>query len=80
MEHIDRAILEGNNEGFVKVHVRQGSDEIVGATVVAANAGDIISELTLAMQSKTGACQPAPAASMSSMFARSHCLRRVLLL
>ena len=40
--------------GFVKVHTREGKDTIVGATIVAANAGDMISELTLAMQSGTG--------------------------
>jgi pyruvate/2-oxoglutarate dehydrogenase complex dihydrolipoamide dehydrogenase (E3) component len=45
----DRAILEGDDEGFVKVHVRRGSDRIVGATIVARNAGDLISEITLAM-------------------------------
>ena len=47
---VDRAILEGETEGFVKVLVKAGSDRILGATIVAANAGDLISELTLAMQ------------------------------
>ena len=51
---MDRAILDGETEGFVRVHVRQGTDEIVGATIVAAHAGDLISELTLAMTSKIG--------------------------
>ncbi|MFW6170078.1 MAG: mercuric reductase [Planctomycetota bacterium] len=46
---IDRAILEGETEGFVRVHVKKGSDQILGATIVAANAGDLISEITLAM-------------------------------
>ena len=46
---VDRAVLEGEDEGFVKVHVRKGTDRIVGATVVARDAGDLISELTLAM-------------------------------
>ncbi len=46
---VDRAILEGEDEGFVKVHVEKGSDRIVGATVVARNAGDMICEITLAM-------------------------------
>lgn len=49
LEHIDRAILEGNNEGFVKVHTKKGTDKIVGATIVAENAGDLISEINLAM-------------------------------
>ena len=52
MQHfrdVDRAILEGEEEGFVKVHVRKDTDKIVGATIVARNAGDMISEITLAM-------------------------------
>ncbi len=51
---IDRAILDGETDGFVRVHVRQGTDEILGATIVAAHAGDLISELTLAMNGKLG--------------------------
>lgn len=45
---VDRVILEGKTEGFVRVHVRKGSDKIIGETIVAPNAGDMISELTLA--------------------------------
>jgi pyruvate/2-oxoglutarate dehydrogenase complex dihydrolipoamide dehydrogenase (E3) component len=51
---VDRAILDGETEGFVRIHVRKGTDEIVGATIVAAHAGDLISELTLAMKGKLG--------------------------
>jgi pyruvate/2-oxoglutarate dehydrogenase complex dihydrolipoamide dehydrogenase (E3) component len=54
MEHIDRAILEGDNQGFVRVHVKKGTDKIVGATIVATNAGDLISEITLAMTGGLG--------------------------
>ncbi len=46
---VDRAILEGDDEGLVKIHVREGSDEILGATIVARHAGDMISEVTTAM-------------------------------
>jgi pyruvate/2-oxoglutarate dehydrogenase complex dihydrolipoamide dehydrogenase (E3) component len=46
---VDRAILDGENEGFVRVLVKNGTDKILGATVVASHAGDMISELTLAM-------------------------------
>lgn len=46
---VDRAILDGDDNGFVKVHVRKGTDKLVGATVVASHAGDLISEITLAM-------------------------------
>jgi pyruvate/2-oxoglutarate dehydrogenase complex dihydrolipoamide dehydrogenase (E3) component len=54
LSKVDRAILDGEIEGFVRVHVRKGTDEIVGATVVAAHAGDLIGELTLAMKGKIG--------------------------
>jgi pyruvate/2-oxoglutarate dehydrogenase complex dihydrolipoamide dehydrogenase (E3) component len=46
---VDRAVLDGEEHGFVKVHVRRGTDRIVGATVVTRHAGEMISELTLAM-------------------------------
>jgi pyruvate/2-oxoglutarate dehydrogenase complex dihydrolipoamide dehydrogenase (E3) component len=48
MRDVDRAVLDGETDGFVKVLVRAGTDKIVGAIVVAAHAGDLISELTLA--------------------------------
>ncbi len=51
---VDRAILDGEDEGFVRVYCRNGSDRIVGATVVAAHAGDLIGEVTLAMKNKIG--------------------------
>lgn len=51
---VDRAILEGQDEGFVKVHTRKGTDQIIGATIVAENAGDMISEITLAMTNRLG--------------------------
>lgn len=54
LEEVDRAILDGETDGFVRVHVRKGSDEILGATIVAEHAGDLISEITLAMTNKRG--------------------------
>ena len=51
---VDRAILEGDTEGLVKVHLKKGSDIILGATIVARHAGDLISEITLAMQHNIG--------------------------
>jgi len=54
LSKVDRAILDGETDGFVRVHVRKGTDDIIGATVVAARAGDMISELTLAMKGKLG--------------------------
>ncbi len=49
LHEVDRAILDGEDDGFVKVHVKKGTDQIVGATIVARHAGDMISEITLAM-------------------------------
>lgn len=51
---VDRAILDGETEGFVRVHVRKGSDKILGATIVATHAGDLICELSLAMKGQLG--------------------------
>lgn len=51
---VDRAILDGQQDGFVKVHTRKGTDQIVGATIVSENAGDLISEITLAIIGKIG--------------------------
>eukprot|EP00463_Aulacantha_scolymantha_P004372 TRINITY_DN547_c0_g1_i2.p1 TRINITY_DN547_c0_g1~~TRINITY_DN547_c0_g1_i2.p1 ORF type:complete len:538 (-),score=98.75 TRINITY_DN547_c0_g1_i2:582-2195(-) len=53
-EHNDRAICDGETEGFIKIHCLKGRDEILGATCVAPCAGEIISELTLAIQAKVG--------------------------
>lgn len=54
LAEVDRALLDGESEGFVKVIVAKGSDRIVGATIVARHAGEMISELSLAMRGKLG--------------------------
>jgi pyruvate/2-oxoglutarate dehydrogenase complex dihydrolipoamide dehydrogenase (E3) component len=54
MSGVDRAIAGGEDEGFVKIHVKRGSDRIVGATVVARHAGEMISEITTAIVGKVG--------------------------
>lgn len=51
---VDRAVLDGDDEGFVKVHVEAGTDRIVGATIAASHAGEMISEITLAMRNGIG--------------------------
>ena len=51
---VDRAVIDGEEAGFVKVHVRRGTDRIVGATVVARHAGDMIGELALAITAGIG--------------------------
>ena len=54
LTEVDRAVLDGETEGFVKVLVKQGSDQIVGATIVASHAGEMISELTTAIKAGLG--------------------------
>ncbi len=51
---IDRGKADGELDGFVKVHVKKGSDEILGATIVASHAGEMINELTLAITAGIG--------------------------
>jgi pyruvate/2-oxoglutarate dehydrogenase complex dihydrolipoamide dehydrogenase (E3) component len=51
---VDRAIAEGEERGFVKIHVKRGGDRIVGATIVARHAGEMISEVSVAMAAGLG--------------------------
>ena len=53
-KEVDRAVLDGEEEGFVKFHVRKGRDEILGATIVARHAGEMISEISVAMAAGIG--------------------------
>jgi pyruvate/2-oxoglutarate dehydrogenase complex dihydrolipoamide dehydrogenase (E3) component len=54
MHEVPRAVADGEDEGFVKLHVRDGTGEILGATVVASHAGDLINEISLAMGARMG--------------------------
>jgi pyruvate/2-oxoglutarate dehydrogenase complex dihydrolipoamide dehydrogenase (E3) component len=54
LAEVDRARLDGSTEGFLRVHLKAGSDEILGATLVAGHAGDIISQITQAMDNGIG--------------------------
>lgn len=51
---IDRAVLDGETEGFARVHLRKGTDRILGATIVARHAGEMINEFSLAMSNGLG--------------------------
>jgi pyruvate/2-oxoglutarate dehydrogenase complex dihydrolipoamide dehydrogenase (E3) component len=51
---VDRALLDGETEGFARVHFKKGSDRILGATIVARHAGEMINELSLAMTAGLG--------------------------
>ncbi|MFO7957914.1 MAG: mercuric reductase [Candidatus Brocadiia bacterium] len=51
---VDRAIADGEEEGLVKTHLKEGTDRILGATIVARHAGEMLSELTLAIEQGIG--------------------------
>jgi pyruvate/2-oxoglutarate dehydrogenase complex dihydrolipoamide dehydrogenase (E3) component len=52
MSNVDRAILDGESDGFARVHYDRKTGKILGATIVARHAGEMIGELTLAMVAK----------------------------
>ena len=53
-KEVDRAILDGEEDGFIKIHVKKGTDRILGATIVARHAGEMISEITAVMAARKG--------------------------
>ena len=54
LKDVDRAIADGETAGLVKIITKARTDVIIGATIVASHAGEMISELTLAMVAKVG--------------------------
>ncbi|CAN5227790.1 mercuric reductase [soil metagenome] len=54
LHEVTRAITDSIDVGFVKIHVRDGTDHILGATIVARNAGEMIGEITAAMTAGIG--------------------------
>lgn len=54
LSDVDRAVLDGETEGFARVHLQKGSDKILGATIVARHAGEMINELSLAITNGLG--------------------------
>ena len=54
LEDVDRAVVESEEAGFAKVLTRKGGDKILGATIVAPHAGDLLHEFVLAMNAKVG--------------------------
>ena len=53
LSEVDRGIIDGET-GFVKVLVKKGTDQILGATIVARHAGEMISEISLAIVAGVG--------------------------
>jgi hypothetical protein len=54
MHDVDRAVTDAEDVGFVKIHVEERGDRILGATIVGRHAGEIINEITLAMVAGVG--------------------------
>ncbi len=49
LHDVDRAVLDGQDDGFLRVHLKEGTDRILGATLVAEHAGEMIGEIALAI-------------------------------
>lgn len=54
LHEVDRARLDGEDEGYLSVLTPRGKDRILGATLVASHAGEMLGELTLAIQAGLG--------------------------
>jgi pyruvate/2-oxoglutarate dehydrogenase complex dihydrolipoamide dehydrogenase (E3) component len=54
MHDVDRAITDDQDNGFVKLHIREGTDEILGATIVASRASEMINEVSVLMSAGIG--------------------------
>jgi len=54
LDEVDRAILDGTDEGFLRLVILKGKDRILGATLVADHAGELLGELTLAVKAGVG--------------------------
>ena len=54
LDDLDRAIADGSDTGFIKVLTKPGKDQILGVTIVGAQAGDLIAEFVMAMKYKLG--------------------------
>jgi len=51
---IDRAKLDGQTDGLLRLYLSRGTDRILGATLVAEHAGEMIGELGVAMRAGVG--------------------------
>lgn len=54
LDTVDRAVLDGELEGFARIHLKKGTDQILGATLVSRRAGETISEITAIMVAGKG--------------------------
>ncbi|MCH1496111.1 MAG: mercuric reductase [Rubripirellula sp.] len=51
---VDRALIEREQDGFARIHLKQGTDQILGATIVHPQAGEMVSTICLAMTQGIG--------------------------
>jgi pyruvate/2-oxoglutarate dehydrogenase complex dihydrolipoamide dehydrogenase (E3) component len=54
LDQVDRAVLDGTDEGFLRLVIKKGTDRVLGATLVADHAGELLGELTLAVKAGIG--------------------------
>ncbi len=54
LDHLDRAIVDQVNHGFIKVLTPVNKDKILGVTIVGEHAAELLSEFVLAMKHKLG--------------------------
>jgi pyruvate/2-oxoglutarate dehydrogenase complex dihydrolipoamide dehydrogenase (E3) component len=54
MQDVDRAITGGQDDGFVKIHIEEGTDKILGATIVAGRASELVNEVSVVMSTGIG--------------------------
>jgi pyruvate/2-oxoglutarate dehydrogenase complex dihydrolipoamide dehydrogenase (E3) component len=49
---VDRALTDGEAEGFIKVHAKPSTGRVLGVDIVGKSAGELISEYALAMKNR----------------------------
>ncbi len=54
LHEVDRAVLDSEEAGFARLHLQRGTDRMVGATIVAAHAGELIGQFALALRAGIG--------------------------
>jgi pyruvate/2-oxoglutarate dehydrogenase complex dihydrolipoamide dehydrogenase (E3) component len=54
MQDVDRATTDEQDDGFVKIYVREGTDKILGASIVASRASEMINEMSVIMSTGIG--------------------------
>jgi pyruvate/2-oxoglutarate dehydrogenase complex dihydrolipoamide dehydrogenase (E3) component len=57
INELDRSVVEREELGFIRVLIAKGTDKILGVTIVAVHAGDLLHEFVLAMRHRIGLAQ-----------------------